>query len=401
MFTRLLIDIGLFWFLYLFLSCSEEPIQTDLSNLNNNIDTLLITDISGYNYQISPDISSYNKLFVGTYGEYNFLSSLFNFSSNSWDIFFDSTITVDSIFFKVFSGDSLIESNNNLNLYFSTDSIFDEKNSLITELGNIEFDEWMGLGIPLVEVLIDTSDTTSFFQKTVLKWDIYSLVETIIDTTTLHRTFSLSLPPSSNSFFDLYSREYDSGSLDPKIEVHYRRELGSGPDSSIVDTLTRIIYVSEDISVIEVLEIDTNGGDNIMLNRAKGSRAILNIPFDSLSLPQYAVISSANLSLLISGDSLDNFSVSMDPLKFSPDSSSSIFNSDPYENLGMHSSSATVAYNKLEISLKSYFQSILMTDSLTNVGLKFSSNTSNELFKSINFNLNLVNNRLEILYVAP
>ena len=74
----------------------------------------------------------------------------------------------------------------------------------------------------------------------------------------------------------------------------------------------------------------------------------------------------------------------MDPLKFLPDSGSSIFNADPYENLGMHASSATVASNKLQISLKSYFQSILMTDSLTNVGLKFSSSTSNDLFESVN-----------------
>ena len=399
---RLLFHICLICFLYFFSSCSEEPIHTDLSNIDNNIDTLLITDISGYNYQISPDISGYNKLFVGSKEEFTFLSSLFNFSSNSWDTFFDSTVTVDSIFFKVFSGDSLIENNNpNLNLYFSTDSIFDESSSLVSELGNVVFDEWVGVGIPSVEVVIDTSDTISTFQETVLKWDIGSLVETIIDTSTLHRTFSLSLPSGSSSFFELYSREYSSGSLDPKIEVYYRREIGSNPDSSVVDTLTRIIYVSEDISVIETLEIDDNGDNNILISRARGSRAILNIPFDSLSLPQYSVIRSANLSLFQPGDSLDNFSVRMDPLKFLPDSGSSIFNADPYENLGMHFSSATVASNKLQISLKSYFQSILMTDSLTNVGLKFSASTTNDLFESVNFDLSHVNNKLEIFYVSP
>ena len=398
---RLLFDICLVCFLYFFSSCSEEPIHTDLSNVDNNIDTLLITDISGYNYQISPDISGYNKLFVGSKEEFTFLSSLFNFPANSWDTFFDSTVTVDSIFFKVFSGDSLIEDNIDLNLYFSTDSIFDESNSLVSELGNVVFDEWVGLGIPSAEAVIDTSDTISTFQETVLKWDIGSLIETIIDTLTLHRTFSLSLPSGSSSFFELYSREYSSGSLDPKIEVYYRREIGSNPDSSVVDTLTRIIYVSEDISVIETLEIDDNGNNNLLISRARGSRAILNIPFDSLSLPQYSVIRSANLSLFQPGDSLDNFSVRMDPLKFLPDSGSSIFSADPYENLGMHYSSATVASNKLQISLKSYFQSILMTDSLTNVGLKFSASTTNDLFKSVNIDLNHVNNKLEIFYVSP
>ena len=398
---RLLFHLCLLCYLYLLASCSEEPIYTDLSNLDNNIDTLLITDISGYNYQISPNISGYNKLYVGSKEEFTFLSSLFNFSSDGWDTFFDSTVTVDSILFKVFSGDSLMEDNTNLNLYFSTDSIFDESNSLVSELGNLVFDEWVGLGVPSVEVVIDTSDTVSTFQETVLKWDIGSLVGAIIDTATLYRTFSLSLPSGSNSFFELYSREYSSGSLDPKIEVYYRREIGSNPDSSVIDTLTRIIYVLEDISVIETLEIDDDGDDNILISRARGSRAILNIPFDSLSLPQYSVIRSANLSLFQPGDSLDNFSVRMDPLKFLHDSGSSILNADPYENLGMYFSSATVASNKLQISLKSYFQSILMADSLTNVGLKFSASTSNDLFESVNFDLSHVNNKLEIFYVSP
>ena len=97
--VRLLFHICFVCLLYLFPSCSEEPIHTDLSNFNNNIDTLLITDISGYNYQISPDISSYNKLFIGFKEQFTFLSSLFNFSLSGWNTFFDSTVTVDSIFF--------------------------------------------------------------------------------------------------------------------------------------------------------------------------------------------------------------------------------------------------------------------------------------------------------------
>ena len=71
---RLLFGLCLTCFFYFFSSCSEEPIYNDLSNIDNNIDTLLITDISGYNYQISPDISGYNKLFVGSKEEFTFLS---------------------------------------------------------------------------------------------------------------------------------------------------------------------------------------------------------------------------------------------------------------------------------------------------------------------------------------
>ena len=45
------------------------------------------------------------------------------------------------------------------------------------------------------------------------------------------------------------SREYSSGSLDPKIEVYYRSEVDPSSDSTIIDTLTRLVYVSEDLSL--------------------------------------------------------------------------------------------------------------------------------------------------------
>ena len=38
-------------------------------------------------------------------------------------------------------------------------------------------------------MVIDTSDTVSAFQETVLKWDIGSLAETIIDTSTFIELF--------------------------------------------------------------------------------------------------------------------------------------------------------------------------------------------------------------------
>jgi len=401
-FTRLLFYIGLSSFLFISTNCSEEPIQIDLSNIDKVIDTLIITDISGYNYQISPEISNYNKLYIGSQDEFSFSSSLFNFSSDGWNIFFDSTVTVDSMFFKVFSGDSLISNDIDLNLHFSNDSIFDENESLVTDLSEIDLTHWNNLGLPLVSIISDTSDTVSHFQETVLVWDISSSVESLIDTSNLYRTFSISLgPQQTDSFVELFSREYNSGSLDPKIEVYYRREIGSDPDSSVIDSLTRIVYVAEDISVIETVEINAIEDNSIFLSRAKGSRAILDIPFDSLYLPQYSVIRSANLTLYGSNDSLESFSVRMDPLKIIPDTVSSVFNSDPFDNLNMHSSSASIFEGKLELSLKSYLQSILMTDSLKNTGFKFSSSTNNDLFESIIFDLDNFNNRLEIFYVSP
>ena len=404
-FTSLLSTIGLCGLLLFFANCSEEPIQSDLSNISQSIDTLLITssDITAFNYQVSPDIGGYNKLYVGNQDGFNFTSSLLKFSTIGWNTFIDSTVTVDSLFFKVFAGDSSLTIDNNLKLYFSNDSIFDENNSSLADLSNIDFSSWSNLGSPAIDVIIDTSDTVSQFQETSLSWNLSSISESLIDTTKLYRTFALSYG-ADESFIELFSREYSSGSLDPKIEVYYRSEVDLSSDSTIIDTLTRLVYVSEDLSILKDMEDVINVDNSIFISRARGYRSIFNIPFDSLSLPPYSVIRYANLSLYQkenTNDTLKSFSVRMDPLKVEIDTSSQVFELDPYDYLGQHYSSATTASGKLEISLKSYFQSILMTDSIKNVGFKLYSNMSNDLFDSLSFDLDNVNNRLEIFYVAP
>ena len=404
-FTSLLSTIGLCGLLLFFANCSEEPIQSDLSNISQSIDTLLITssDITAFNYQVSPDIGGYNKLYVGNQDGFNFTSSLLKFSTIGWNTFIDSTVTVDSLFFKVFAGDSSLSIDNNLKLYFSNDSVFDENNSSLADLSNIDFSSWSNLGSPAIDVIIDTSDTVSQFQETSLSWNLSSISESLIDTTKLYRTFALSYG-AGESFIELFSREYSSGSLDPKIEVYYRSEVDLSSDSTIIDTLTRLVYVSEDLSILKDMEDAINVDNSIFISRARGYRSIFNIPFDSLSLPPYSVIRYANLSLYQkenANDTLKSFSVRMDPLKVEIDTTSQVFELDPYDYLGQHYSSATTASGKLEISLKSYFQSILMTDSIKNVGFKLYSNMSNDLFDSLSFDLDNVNNRLEIFYVAP
>ncbi|MDG1223789.1 MAG: hypothetical protein P8O00_04390, partial [Candidatus Marinimicrobia bacterium] len=160
-FTGLLSTIGLCGLLIFFVNCSEEPIHSDLSNITQSIDTLLINsnDITAFNYQVSPDIGGYNKLYIGNQNGFNFTSSLLKFSAIGWNTFIDSTVTVDSLFLKVFSGDSSIPIDNNLKLYFSNDSMFDENNSSLADLTDIDFSTWSNLGSPLVDVVIDTSDT--------------------------------------------------------------------------------------------------------------------------------------------------------------------------------------------------------------------------------------------------
>ncbi len=401
-FTRFISIVCFSSILFLSLNCSFEPIQTDLSKINQSIDTLTINNITGQTYQVSPDISSYQKLYIGNHKGFSFPYTLLKFSSDVWDIFSDSLVTVDSILLKVYSEDSLLNNDLDLHLYFSQDSVFSESNSFVDQLNNLSLNQWSDIGIPKIAVISDTSDSNSHFQETLLSWELSNIIDVLVDTTISYRTFSLSFPENiDSSFVEIYSREYSSGSLDPKIEIYYRSIISSNEEASIIDTLTRIIYVSEDISTIEKSQLFESSDNSIKISRGRGYRSIINIPFDSLSLPQYSVIRYANLILHQKEDSLDSYALRIDPLKQNIDTLLIHFDLDPYENLNMHYSNASTYDGKLKISLKSYFQSILMVDSLSNIGMKLSSGLNNSLFDSVKFDLDNINNRVEILYVSP
>ena len=402
-FARLITAAGLSSILLILTNCSEDPIQTDLSTNDLSLDTLLLKNISGFTYQISPDISAYKKLYIGNNHNFSFPSSLLKFPSTGWDTFLDSLVTIDSIFLKVYADDSLLDSDLGLHLYFISDSIFSESNSHIANLYDLDFSNWNDLGTPNISVRSDTSDTISFFQESVLAWDLTQQITSLIDTTNYHRTFSISFSNElDSSFIELFSREYSAGALDPKIEIYYRSINSSSTEEALIDTLTRIVYVSEDISTINNSNLSEIEDNLIMLNRGRGYRSIINVPFDSLSLPSFSIIRYANLFLYQKEDSLESYSIRMEPLIGALISEQPlIFDSDPYENLGAHFSSSSTLEGKLQISLKSYFQSVLMVDTLKNVGMKFYSSINNSLFDTVKFDLDNDLNRVEILYAAP
>ena len=93
----------------------------------------------------------------------------------------------------------------------------------------------------------------------------------------------------------------------------------------------------------------------------------------------------------------------MDPVKENYDTSSYIFDNDPFIALGTYYTNSNVINGELNISLKSYLQYLLIDDSLTSdynkIGIKLTSSLNNSLFDTVKFNLDNSNNRLEILYV--
>ena len=232
-------------------------------------------------------------------------------------------------------------------------------------------------------------------------------METLTDTTdsNLVRTFGIGYPPGNldSTFLEIYSREYSSGSHDPKIEVYYRQEMYVASESSPIDTLMKTFYTVGDLSIVNPGEgYDVSPGE-IAVSQGKGFRSIVNIPFDSLTLPEFSLIRSAKLILKQGSDTTNAFGIAMQPLGEGLDTTVTIFDNDPYQELGAYSSSSTIVDGKFEISLKSFLQSILMVDTLKNVGMKLSSGLSSDLFETARFNLLSDTDpaRVEILYVAP
>ena len=391
--------------------CAEEPIVADLSHLSQTADTLTLHSITGFTYQVPPEIGSIKRLYVGTKGELYFPFTFLTIHSygsdgTGWDSLLDTAITIDSVFFKVYSNDSLLSSDIGVHLYFLPDSFFSElESNYIDYPPSFFFSDWFDLDRPSTSQVIDTTDTAQIYAETVLSWEISEVLPTLMDTTdsNLVRTFGIGFPEMDSTFLEIYSREYSSGSQDPKIEVYYRQEMYVASESSPIDTLMKTFYTVGDLSIVYPGEgYDVLPGE-IAVSQGKGFRSIVNVPFDSLTLPEFSLIRSAKLILKQGSDTTNAFGIAMQPLNEGLDTTETIFDNDPYQELGAYSSSSTIVDGKFEISLKSFLQSILMVDTLKNVGMKLSSGLSSDLFETARFNLLSDTDpaRVEILYVAP
>ncbi len=164
---RLISIVSLFIITIVNINCSiQDPISTQLLDNSLTADTLIISGITSFTYQIAPKIGGYDRLYIGSNNNYSFPMSLFKFANSGWETFSDSSIIIDSAFFQIYSHDSLIQDNFELKLYYSEDSIFNENESDMNYLNSIDLSNWQYLDLNTnVSSIIDTSDTSSSFQQ--------------------------------------------------------------------------------------------------------------------------------------------------------------------------------------------------------------------------------------------
>ena len=395
--------ILLFIFFHLW-NCVETPLDNDFIHSDLELDTLVINDITGANYRVAPSLGANERLYLGSKNGIEVPLSLIKIGSSYWNYSFDSTITIDSLRFIMYSKDSSLLQISTPKLFYHPDSQFNENNSTYLDFIDFSFSDWFDLGQASVKINTDTTDTTTLFTFTELIWNIDTLIQSLSDTldSNLVRTFAIQLANSDSNFIELFSEEASQGDLDPKIVMYYRRTITSS-DSTLIDTTFATIYSDGDLSIIDPSGIEPYV-NKLGLSNGLGLRSVLNISFNEASLPPGSIIRSGNL-ILNSDTSLTPglYNIIIDPL----DSDTSVVDSviiyslDPYDAIGYPYRVSSDSENGVYvIQIKNILQNISLGNE-ANIGFKLVANEKNDPFESAWFDFqNELNPRLEIIYVA-
>jgi len=407
--------------------CSENPIHSDLSHSTLYLDTLTIREISGTNYWVAPNLGSNEKLYLGTKNGLNVPVSFIEIGTpnpNYWNYYYDSTITIDSLHFKLYTNDSLLDLKEALlpSLYFKSGFQFDESENTYLDFSGFTISDWLELGSPRIKIntvqdTVFNSDDSSMtisddYLSTELVWDIMSIIDNLTFSkknnnnntplsSTGERTFAIYNPQID--YFEVFSEEATTGDKDPKVIMYYRRSVITG-DSTNIDTTSATIYSNGDLSIIEpsVIALDST---KLGLSNGMGLRSVMNISFSSDILPAGSIIRSADLILPVDTIlSAPSYTVILDPIDADSAAidSASVYEKDPYIGIGYPYRASSDSENDLFIvSIKNILQNIVLQNE-TILGFKVVSNEKNDPFESIWFDLHhsSVQPKVEIIYVA-
>ena len=393
--------ISIFCVLLATFRCAEQPIESDFES-NLTIDTLMINNLNVLSYSVAPNLATNERLYIG---EKNGIQIPFSFikmgPSNYWSYYSDSTISLDSVQFKLYFEDSLKSSDLEiLELYFSPDSHFNENLSTYLDFEGFSVSGWYPLGNPMV---LDKTDSIDSYTHSELIWGIDSLMPFLSDSG-ITRTFVLKFSNIDSNFMELFSEEASIEEKDPKVILFYRRTSTSLTDSIIIDTLSNSIYSSADLSIFDPRNVE-DSSNFINLSNGAGKRAVLMFPFVDSSLPKGSVIRSADLIIpTVSENISEDFRIIIDPIEndsMSYFDSSNVFSEDPFTGIGYPYRLSNIPdSSEYVVSIKNILQNIILENEY-NYGLKIVSEEKNNPFESISFlsNDSLRSPKIEIIYI--
>ena len=305
----------------------EDTVTVDLMDDGMYHDTLYVRGITGFTYQTPPQLGNSTLLYFGTDSNgFQNPFALFRISSNSittpvetFASLNDSTIEIDSAKFILTFNEDSITTGMIFDLFSfqeGGDSIFSESESNYLNITENDLNSTYIGSSRLSQKEPDSLGTTSF---PTLSFNVSEILDSFSDTSSENRNLTVMIKPKFELAGVFSFKSSESGfTYAPQIQVftHDTAFVDSTGDSVVVDTISHTFISTDDLSII----IPPNGIDenpnNISLGRGMTYKAIIQIPdLDSISIPQQAIITQAELSFFYVNDtSQSNFYLQIHPI---------------------------------------------------------------------------------------
>ena len=311
----------------IFLSCMEDTVTVDLMDDGMYHDTLYVRGITGFTYQTPPQLGNSTLLYFGTDSNgFQNPFALFRVSSNSittpvetFASLNDSTIEIDSAkFILTFNEDSITTGMIFDLFYFQEggDSIFSESESNYLNITENDLNSTYIGSSRLSQKEPDSLGTTSF---PTLSFNVSEILDSFSDTSSENRNLTVMIKPKFELAGVFSFKSSESGfTYAPQIQVftHDTAFVDSTGDSVVVDTISHTFISTDDLSIIIPPDGIDENPNNISLGRGMTYKAIIQIPdLDSISIPQQAIITQAELSFFYVNDtSQSNFYLQIHPI---------------------------------------------------------------------------------------
>lgn len=305
----------------------EDTVTVDLMDDGMYHDTLYVRGITGFTYQTPPQLGNSTLLYFGTDSNgFQNPFALFRVSSNSittpvetFASLNDSTIEIDSAkFILTFNEDSITTGMIFDLFYFQEggDSIFSESESNYLNITENDLNSTYIGSSRLSQKEPDSLGTTSF---PTLSFNVSEILDSFSDTSSENRNLTVMIKPKFELAGVFSFKSSESGfTYAPQIQVftHDTAFVDSTGDSVVVDTISHTFISTDDLSIIIPPDGIDENPNNISLGRGMTYKAIIQIPdLDSISIPQQAIITQAELSFFYVNDtSQSNFYLQIHPI---------------------------------------------------------------------------------------
>ena len=397
----------------------EDTVTVDLMDDGMYHDTLYIRGITGFTYQTPPQLGNSTLLYLGTdtngfqnpFALYRLSNISITTPVETLDSFIDTTTEIDSAKFVMTFNEDSITTDMIFDLFYfpdDGDSIFSESKSNYLNLTENDLNHGVFVGSStLSQQQPDSLATTSF---PTLSFDIVHILSAFSDTSNENSNRILMVKPQSNLTGIISFKSSESGfTFAPQIKVfsHDTTFVNSTGDSVVVDKISHTFISTDDLSIIIPPDIIYENPDKIYLGRGMAYKAVLQIPdLDSVSLPQQATITQAELSFFYTNDTLQSeFYLQIQPII------DSIFTAElqgllPDDPLSTEPSLIAVnlsSNGKISLNIREYLQ-LHHFGYIQNQGLKMEVANTISPFNIYSFfisDLDSLAPKLIIQYVAP